>query len=86
MEGRVAAAQPVRLADKKEQATYVRYTPAQQGTAFNSGSKQSIIRMVDVQKDPMEPPRYLLLIQYFVQYLFFKSYLVFSNFKNYIEI
>lgn len=60
VEGRVAAAQPVRMADKKEQATYIRYTPAQQGMAFNSGSKQSIIRMVDVQKDPMEPPRFLL--------------------------
>ena len=35
-----------------------RYTPANQGVAFNSGAKQRIIRMVEVQKDPMEPPRF----------------------------
>ena len=35
-----------------------RYTPAQQGVAFNSGAKQRIIRMVEMQRDPMEPPRF----------------------------
>lgn len=35
-----------------------RYTPAQQGVAYNSGAKQRIIRMVEAQKDPMEPPRF----------------------------
>lgn len=35
-----------------------RYTPSQQGVAFNSGAKQRVIRMVEVQKDPMEPPRF----------------------------
>merc|ERR1711970_933356 len=33
-------------------------TPSQQGTAFNSGAKQRVIRMVEVQKDPMEPARF----------------------------
>lgn len=37
---------------------YVRYTSEQQGSEFNSGAKQRIIRMVDVQKDPMEPPKF----------------------------
>ena len=37
---------------------FFRYTPSQQGPAFNSGAKQRIIRMVEVQKDPMEPPRF----------------------------
>lgn len=36
----------------------LRYTPSQQGVAFNSGAKQRVIRMVEMQKDPMEPPRF----------------------------
>ena len=39
-------------------AVCCRYTPSQQGVAFNSGAKQRIIRMVEVQKDPMEPPKF----------------------------
>ncbi|ELW71320.1 SNW domain-containing protein 1 [Tupaia chinensis] len=30
----------------------------EQGVAFNSGAKQRIIQMVEMQKDPMEPPRF----------------------------
>ena len=37
---------------------YLRYTPSQQGVAYNSGAKQRIIRMVEAQKDPMEPPKF----------------------------
>lgn len=37
---------------------FLRYTPSQQGVAFNSGAKQRVIRMVEMQKDPMEPPRF----------------------------
>ena len=55
---KVEAALPVRAADKLAPAQFIRYTPAQQGDDFNSGAKQRIIRMVEVQKDPMEPPRY----------------------------
>ena len=39
-------------------STIHRYTPSQQGPAFSSGSKQRIIRMVEAQRDPMEPPRF----------------------------
>lgn len=41
--------------------TYIRYTPAQNinGTEFNSGAKQRIIRMVNAPLDPMEPPNHL---------------------------
>jgi len=49
---------PVRAAEKTAPAQYIRYTPAQQGTEFNSGAGQRIIRMVEAQKDPMEPPKY----------------------------
>ncbi|NWS69110.1 SNW1 protein, partial [Crotophaga sulcirostris] len=55
---KIAAAMPVRAADKPAPAQYIRYTPSQQGVAFNSGAKQRVIRMVEMQKDPMEPPRF----------------------------
>ena len=35
-----------------------RYTPSEQGMAYNSGAKQRVIRMVEAQRDPMEPPRF----------------------------
>ncbi|GAB1597327.1 SNW domain-containing protein 1-like [Argonauta hians] len=55
---KMSAAMPVRHADKQAPAQYIRYTPSQQGVSYNSGAKQRIIRMVDVQKDPMEPARF----------------------------
>lgn len=65
---KIAAAQPTHVPQQQGSAQYIRYTPSQQGLAFNSGAKQRVIRMVEAQKDPMEPPRfkygenYLLLI------------------------
>ncbi len=56
-QAKVSAALPVRAAEKQGPSQFIRYTPAQQGEGFNSGAKQRIIRMVEVQKDPMEPPR-----------------------------
>jgi len=56
--GKISAAMPVRHAEKQAPAQYIRYTPSQQGVAFNSGAKQRIIRMVETQKDPMEPPKF----------------------------
>lgn len=56
---KIAAALPVRAAEKAPPAQYIRYTPAQQGDGqFNSGAKQRVIRMVEAQSDPMEPPRF----------------------------
>ncbi|XP_014667714.1 PREDICTED: SNW domain-containing protein 1-like [Priapulus caudatus] len=55
---KIAAALPVKAADKQVPAQYIRYTPSQQGVAFNSGAKQRVIRMVEMQSDPMEPPRF----------------------------
>ena len=45
-----------------------RYTPANQGAAFNSGAKQRIIRMVEMQKDPMEPPKFKFVPRWLVDY------------------
>ncbi|XP_004535339.1 puff-specific protein Bx42 [Ceratitis capitata] len=55
---KIAAAMPVRHAEKTAPAQYIRYTPSQQGDAFNSGAKQRVIRMVEAQQDPMEPPKF----------------------------
>ncbi|XP_026466314.1 puff-specific protein Bx42-like [Ctenocephalides felis] len=55
---KIQAAMPVRAADKQAPAQYIRYTPSQQGDQFNSGAKQRVIRMVEAQVDPMEPPRF----------------------------
>ncbi|XP_047541018.1 puff-specific protein Bx42 [Vanessa atalanta] len=55
---KISAAMPVKAAPKAAPAQYIRYTPAQQGGAFNSGAKQRVIRMVEAQADPMEPPRF----------------------------
>nr|CAH7712916.1 unnamed protein product [Callosobruchus chinensis] len=55
---KIAAAMPVRAAEKQGPAQFIRYTPSQQGAAFNSGAKQRVIRLVEAQVDPMEPPRF----------------------------
>jgi len=55
---KIAAAQPTQVAQKQGPAQYIRYTPSQAGVMYNSGSKQRVIRMVEEQKDPMEPPRF----------------------------
>ena len=55
---KVQAAMPVKEAEKKGPDQYIRYTPSNQSEEFNSGANQRIIRMVDVQRDPMSPPRF----------------------------
>mmetsp|Transcript_55194 Transcript_55194/g.76540 ORF Transcript_55194/g.76540 Transcript_55194/m.76540 type:complete len:532 (+) Transcript_55194:78-1673(+) len=58
VDDKIAAAQTSRVTKQNAEPTYVRYTSQQQGSEFNSGAQQRIIRMVDVQKDPMEPPKF----------------------------
>lgn len=62
---KIQAAMPVKAAEKQAPAQFIRYTPASQltttdeeGGTFNSGASQRIIRMVEVQRDPMSPPRF----------------------------
>jgi len=49
---------PVQHAQKTAPAQYIRYTPSQQAGAGGGEVQQRIIRMVEEQKDPMEPPRF----------------------------
>lgn len=53
--GKIKAAQPSSLVNSKGGASYVRYTPGQQG---GDGQKQRIIKMIDVVEDPLEPPKH----------------------------
>ncbi|XP_050530907.1 puff-specific protein Bx42-like isoform X2 [Daktulosphaira vitifoliae] len=55
---KISAALPVRAADKPAPVQWFRYTPTEQGKEYNSGSKQRVIRLVEAQKDPMEPPKF----------------------------
>lgn len=55
---KISASLPVRAVEKAAPAQFIRYTPSQQGENFNSGAKQRVIRMVEAQTDPMEPPRF----------------------------
>jgi SNW domain-containing protein 1 len=55
---KVSAAMPVHAAEKTGPDQYIRYTPSNQEESFNSGAGQRIIRMVEVQRDPMSPPRF----------------------------
>ena len=57
-QSKIAAAMPVRCAEQRGPAQYIRYTPSQQGQSFNSGAKQRVVRMVEAQVDPMEPPKF----------------------------
>lgn len=42
----------------QNETQYIRYTPDQNGEAFNSGAQQRIIKMVTTQEDPLEPPKF----------------------------
>ncbi|CAI4226732.1 unnamed protein product [Auanema sp. JU1783] len=55
-DSKVESSLPVRHAEKVGPAQYIRYTPSQQGGAGEA--QQRIIRMVEEQKDPMEPPKF----------------------------
>lgn len=58
VQGKMAAAMPVRAAEKKAPASHVRFISVQQGAGYNSGAVQRTLYMNEVQKDPMEPPRF----------------------------
>ena len=54
VQGKNKAAQPKNIATAGG-TSYVRYTPASQGT---DGKKQRIIKITDVVEDPLEPPKH----------------------------
>lgn len=56
--GKIKAAQPKNVPDKGGKTTFLRYTPGQQDPSAEGGLKQRIIKMSEVQEDPLEPPRF----------------------------
>ena len=57
-QSKISAALPVRAAEKQAPAKYIKYTPSNQADPTGSSAEQRIIRMVEVQKDPLEPPKF----------------------------
>lgn len=60
VQGQITAALPTNVARQKaatETSSYIRYTPNDQGK-MGGESRQRIIRMVEVARDPMEPPKF----------------------------
>jgi SNW domain-containing protein 1 len=56
---KVAAAQPTHIAKQNlNDPVFIRYTPNQQGEAFNSGARQRIIRLQEMPVDPLDPPKF----------------------------
>jgi SNW domain-containing protein 1 len=53
--GKIKAAQPKHVPKSNHDAAYIRYTPANNG---GDEGKQRIIKMTEVQEDPLEPPRF----------------------------
>lgn len=55
---KLAAAQPKNLPKQPGAATYIKYTPQQQGPQYASGARERTIKMQDMPVDPMEPPKF----------------------------
>ncbi|KAL5717849.1 hypothetical protein ACHQM5_010811 [Ranunculus cassubicifolius] len=55
---RLSAAQPKNVTTASNEAKLIKYQPSQQSSAFNSGAKERMIRMVEMPVDPLEPPKF----------------------------
>jgi SNW domain-containing protein 1 len=58
VEKKLAINQPKALPTQPGAASYIKYTPSQQGAQFASGAGQRIIKMQDMPVDPLEPPKF----------------------------
>lgn len=55
---RLSASQPKNVPTQSSDSKFIKYKPSQQSSAFNSGAKERIIRMVEMPVDPLEPPKF----------------------------
>lgn len=59
LDAKLGASKPKSLRGKPNEPTYVRYTPSNMmGEASDVKHRQRIIKMVDVQEDPLAPPKF----------------------------
>jgi len=60
LNGKISAAKPTTVAKNNNDAepTFIRYTPNPNAPGYNPEAKQRVIRMVEAQVDPMEPPKH----------------------------
>lgn len=59
LDAKLGASKPKSLRGKKNEPTYVRYTPSNMmGEASDVTHRQRIIKMVDLQQDPLAPPKF----------------------------
>jgi hypothetical protein len=60
LDGKIKSTKPttVNLKPEAEEPTYIRYTPNPNAPGFSAEAKQRVIRMVEAQVDPMEPPKH----------------------------
>ncbi|KAH3762911.1 SNW/SKI-interacting protein A [Pelomyxa schiedti] len=55
---KISASHPSNPAPQRSAPTYFKYTPSQRGEKFNSGAMQRTVRMVEMPRDPLEPPKF----------------------------
>jgi hypothetical protein len=55
---KLSSSQIKSVAEKPGAPTYIKYTPSGGGGAHNSGAGSRVIRMSEVQVDPLEPPKF----------------------------
>lgn len=56
VQAKTAAAQPKQ---EKQEPVFIRYTPSSTSEQHNSGASQRIIRLQEMPRDPLEPPRFV---------------------------
>ena len=74
LNNKLAAAKPRSGAAENgvfKKPTFIRYTPQNQGDAFNSGAQSRMIKLYDVPVDPLEPPKFAFVCFLFVFFFFF---------------
>ena len=56
--GGALAAVTAKMSAEELEPTYIRYTPNPDAPGYNVAAKERVIRMVEAQVDPMEPPKH----------------------------
>jgi len=58
--GKITGEKATNVSEKAQggSATFIKYTPSQNGTGINSGIEHRIIRLTEMPIDPLEPPKF----------------------------